>query len=85
MKDPIEVIEKLRDNVYSEEWVEKLYGEKEFTFTIIRGGSISNPKREENYTKTLQELSEHEIKFLIGNWLNKYDNRPRVSDGNQNR
>ena len=74
MKTPFEIINNLREDELSIDWVSKMYSETEFKFTIVTSALNS---KDFSYTKQLNELSEQEIKFLIGNWINNYDNRDK--------
>ena len=81
MREPIEVLIDLINSddklYYDREWIEKVYDQKEFEFTISTKGSINNPKQETSYIKKLEDLTDEEIKFLLGNYINKFNNRPK--------
>lgn len=76
MREPIEIVEHLRNGSTDAEWIKNLYGKDEFTFTLV------NPvtKKTTKYVRETNKLSPEESQFLIDNWLDKFDNRPKAEN-----
>jgi hypothetical protein len=81
MRDPVEIIldwikeEKGESNEIPINCIENLYNEQEFTFTISKSNIQSK-----TYTRKLNELTKEEKELLLGEWLYKFDTRPKFKN-----